>query len=167
MTSEDEGPPTSAEDEQRQSSGGDSPRRTTLRDRVSGRTGEEEPAPPPWRVEGMPRQAPSGQGGRPRLGGFWWVVLGFLALNWVLMLVFTAPAARTDISYDFFRDQVAAGNVQTVSSSADTIRGELKKPVDYPPGVKAPTSVDRFATQRPAFAQDDLLAELEAENVTV
>src|SRR3954468_2372305 len=139
----------------------------TLRDRMRGRDGEEKPAPAPWRVEGMPDKPAGPAPQRRGLGGFWWVLLAVLAVNWILMLLFTGPAPRTDVSYTFFTDQVAAGNVQTVTSAEDAIMGEFKKPVDYPPGAKDAAPVDRFATQRPAFAQDDLLAALEAKDVPV
>jgi cell division protease FtsH len=77
------------------------------------------------------------------------------------------PPERTDVSYTFFTDQLGAGNVETVTSSADTIQGEFTKAVDYPPGSKDADDVDLFTTERPSFATDDLLGTLEAKGVTV
>jgi cell division protease FtsH len=88
-------------------------------------------------------------------------------INWIVMSVALAPPSRTDVSYTFFTDQLNATNVQTVTSTADTIQGDFKKEVDYPPGSKDATQVDLFTTQRPSFANDDLLGTLEAKGVTV
>ncbi|BDZ44518.1 ATP-dependent zinc metalloprotease FtsH [Naasia aerilata] len=91
----------------------------------------------------------------------------FLVINWLLMLALTGPAPRTSVSYTFFTAQLDAGNVETVTSSEDALMGEFTKPVDYPPGAEDAAPVERFSTQRPAFAQDDLLAALEAKDVPV
>jgi cell division protease FtsH len=129
---------------------------------------QEPDRPNPWRVEGMQDTSsrPKGQAPRRR-GGVWGLIIGFLAINWIVMSLVTGPAARTDVSYTFFTDQLDAGNVQTVTSSADTIKGDFKKKVDYPPGSKDAAAVDRFTTQRPSFATDDLLSTLDSKGVTV
>jgi cell division protease FtsH len=104
---------------------------------------------------------------RPRRGGFWWLVVGALAVNWVVMSVVMGPPPRSDVSYTFFTDQLDAGNVETVTSTADTIQGEFRTAAGYPPGSEDAARVDLFTTQRPSFATDDLLGALEAEGVTV
>ena len=81
-------------------------------------------------------------------------------VNWILMSVFMGPPARATVSYTFFTDQLDAGNVQTVTSTGDAIQGEFKKDVVYPPDSKDADKVDLFTTQRPSFADDDLLATL-------
>jgi cell division protease FtsH len=102
-----------------------------------------------------------------RGGGFWWLVVALLAANWSITSVTMGPAARTDVSYTFFTEQVTAGNVETVTSTADTIQGRLKRAVDYPPEATDVVEVELFTTQRPSFATDDLFASLAAEGVTV
>jgi cell division protease FtsH len=139
-----------------------------LWDRLRGRSGNGSRSPGPWRVEGMPDDPSSRTPEqRPRRGGFWWLVIGFLAINWIVMSVVMGPPSRSDVSYTFFTDQLDAGNVETVTSTADTIQGEFTKAVEYPPGSKDAARVDLFTTQRPSFATDDLLGTLEAKGVTV
>jgi cell division protease FtsH len=139
-----------------------------LWDRLRGRTGDQPARPAPWRVEGMPPATPARQPAqRPRRGMFWLFVVGFLIVNWVVMSVFLGPPARTTVSYTFFAEQLDAGNVQTVTTTADTIQGEFDKPVTYKANGKTTTGVDLFTTQRPSFAKDDLLATLDTKGVTV
>src|SRR3954449_4046751 len=137
--------------------------------RLRGRSRQEPDRPNPWRVEGMPDD-PSSRTSRHRphrSGGFWWLAIAFLVINWIVMSVALAPPSRTDVSYTFFAQQLDAGNVQTVTSTADTIQGEFHKAVAYPAGSKDAAQVDLFTTQRPSFANDDLLGTLEAKGVTV
>ena len=136
-------------------------------DRLRGRTVDEPGRPAPWRVEGMPARKSDAAGPRPRGGGFWLWIAGFFAINWILMSVFMGPPSRATVSYTFFSDQLDAGNVQTVTSTGDTIQGEFKKDVVYPPGSKNADKVDLFTTQRPSFADDDLFATLDAKGVEV
>src|SRR4051794_29689565 len=138
-----------------------------LWDRLRGRTGNEPGRPAPWRVEGMPDRNSGAAGQRPGRGGFWLWVVGFFVINWIVMSVFLGPPSRTTVSYTFFSDQLDAGNVQTVTSTGDTIQGEFKKAVAYPQGAKDAQKVDLFTSQRPSFADDDLLTTLTAKGVEV
>jgi cell division protease FtsH len=143
-------------------------RRAGLLQRLRGPSRKKADRPGPWRVEGMPDDSSAGSSKRPRgSGGFWWLVVGLFAINWIIMSVATGPPPRTDVSYTFFTAQLDAGNVQTVTSTANTIQGDLKKRADFPPGSKEAAPVDLFTTQRPSFATDDLLGTLEAKGVTV
>ncbi len=138
-----------------------------LWNRLRGQGGDESRSAP-WRVEGMPDGSPAGSSNRgSRFGGFWWWVVAALVLNWGITSFAMAPPPRTEISYTYFSEQLEAGNVEAVTSTADTIQGEFGTAVDYPPGSEEAAPVHRFATQRPSFATDDLLAELEREDVTV
>jgi cell division protease FtsH len=114
---------------------------------------------------------PDGSGGapgrQPSRGGFWWLLVFVLALNWTLMSATTGPPPRTDVSYTFFTGQLRAGNVESVTSTADSIQGEFKSAVDYPPRSRDADAVRLFATQRPSFATDDLFGMLEAGRVPV
>jgi cell division protease FtsH len=118
----------------------------------------------PDRSGGSPSGSP---GQQPRRINFWWLLLGALAVNWLVMTLLFAAPAPTTVSYSFFTQQLKAGNVATVTSTADTIQGTFTKAADYPPGAKTPTAVRAFTTQRPSFATDDLLGQLEAHHVSV
>jgi cell division protease FtsH len=144
--------------------------RPGLWDRLRGRTGEEARGSDPWRVEGMPKGSSSrtpDQRGRGGGGGVWLALIAILVFNWIVMSVALGPPARTTVSYTFFTEQLNAGNVQTVTSTADTIQGQLTKPVGYPPGATDAVQVGLFTTQRPSFATDDLYGTLAAKGVTV
>jgi cell division protease FtsH len=131
--------------------------------------GDRPPAPPPWRVEG----APEGSHGpnpprRPAWLRFGWMLLVLLALNWIISSVLLAPAPRTAVSYTFFLTQVDARNVADITSTGDTIEGTFSKKASYTPtGGKTAEQVDRFTTQRPSFAEDNLFAKLQANGVPV
>jgi cell division protease FtsH len=124
----------------------------------------------PWRVEGAP-PAPSGGRGKPPewlriLRRLWWVILLALVVNYIFAGVLLSPQ-RTTVSYTFFRQQVQAGNVAEVTSTGDTIQGQVRNPVAYPPGDPKAKQVTKFTTQRPAFADDGLIELLLSKNVTV
>ena len=142
-------------------------RRPGLRDRLRGRDGDGPPRPAPWRVEGMPKDTSRTPNQRPGGGGLWWWLIAILALNWILMSVVMAPPSRTNVSYTFFSQQLNAGNVQMVTSTADTIQGAFTNPVGYPPGAPEAVQVGLFTTQRPSFATDDLFGTLAAKGVTI
>jgi len=124
------------------------------------------PSPPvPWRVEGTPGQTPPGR--RPNWSRLWWLLLALLVVNWIVASLMLGPEARTKVSYTFFTTQVDAGNVKEITSTAETIEGEFKRQVAYPPDTKDAKQVDRFTTQRPAFATDDLFKRLQDTGVPV
>lgn len=85
-----------------------------------------------------------------------------LLLNWILASAFTRPTSATTITYSSFVEQLSAGNVSTVSAKGDSITGKLRKAI----AVKSKNTTT-FATERPAFADDNLLASLQAKNVVV
>jgi cell division protease FtsH len=125
--------------------------------------------PTPWRVEGAP---PEGGGDRPKRRPAWirfgWMLLLLLALNWIISSLLLAPAPRTAVSYTFFLIQVQANNVAEITSTGDTIEGTFKQKVSYTPmDSKDAEQVDRFTTQRPSFADDNLFASLQANGVPV
>ena len=136
-------------------------------DRLRGRNGDESRRPDPWRVEGMPKDSSRSSNQQPRVSGFWWPLIAFLVINWIVMSVALGPPSRANVSYTFFTEQLNAGNVLTVTSTADTIEGQFTKAVAYPPRAKDAAQVELFTTQRPSFATDDLFGTLTAKNVTV
>ena len=128
------------------------------------------PRPPrPWRVEGLDEGRQRDPGRRSGWVRFGWLLLVLLLVNWVLSALLLAPAARQRVSYTFFLSQVDARNVQEITSTGDTIEGALKKKVPYTPegSSTGAVQVDRFTTQRPSFAEDDLFRRLQATGVPV
>ncbi len=128
--------------------------------------------PPPWKVEGAPHPAGDGPAGpkkpRPMWLRFGWILLVVLALNWIVSSFLLSPPSRTAVSYTYFVTQVTGKNVAEITSTGDTIEGTFTKKVSYTPtGATKAESVDRFTTQRPSFAADNLLAQLQANDVPV
>ncbi|GGS25598.1 ATP-dependent zinc metalloprotease FtsH [Streptomyces nojiriensis] len=129
------------------------------------------PVPPrdradtPWRSEGAPPSPPPKKKGLP--GGWRGLILAALIVYLVanLVLSFFNEGDEPTISYTEFSKQVAAGNVSKIYSKGDAIQGELKAKQPLPDGDKG--DYTKFVTQRPAFADDALWAELTKQNVTV
>ncbi|HEX3613675.1 MAG TPA: ATP-dependent zinc metalloprotease FtsH [Sporichthyaceae bacterium] len=142
------------------------------RPRLGRKPSTPEPATP-WRVEGLPKGPGSDPPGPPNNGGMlrrprWFVILAiFLAINWIVSGLFLRPTGRTQVSYTFFTQQVQANNVDEITSTADTIQGDFKNKVAYPPNSSDTTQVSHFSTQRPSFAGDKLLTDLSDHNVIV
>jgi len=103
-----------------------------------------------------------------------WVrlVAGFGAVYLVMFAVVSwqdRMGGPPTISYSEFTAQVEEGNVAEVFSKGDRIEGVLDEPARRLDDEGEPTgdTYDEFVTYRPAFAQDDLLAELERQGATV
>ncbi len=97
-----------------------------------------------------------------------WVTLAIILLaNIFITNVLFAPAQPTTVTlpYDVFKQQVAADNVVSVTSTGDTITGVTKTPVKEPP--PSTTSAKNFTTQRPTFADASLESLLEQHGVTI
>ncbi|MFE2146346.1 ATP-dependent zinc metalloprotease FtsH [Streptomyces sp. NPDC059456] len=128
------------------------------------------PVPPrdradtPWRSEGAPPSPPP----RRRMPGGWRglilaALIVFLVTN--VVLSFFNEGDEPTISYTEFSKQVADGNVSKIYSKGDAIQGELKTEQPLPDGDKG--HYTKFVTQRPAFADDQLWANLTRHNVVV
>src|SRR6266851_5314742 len=95
-----------------------------------------------------------------------WITLAILfAANLLLGQSLTGigrPRTVT-ISYNAFLAQVSEDNVVSITSTGESITGVTKKAVTDSSG----TSSTKFQTQRPAFATDDLEAQLQQHNVTI
>ncbi|MER6998053.1 ATP-dependent zinc metalloprotease FtsH [Streptomyces sp. NPDC000410] len=114
----------------------------------------------PWRSEGAPppkRKMPGGWIGLT-VAAIAVFVLANLALSY-----FTEGDEPT-ISYTEFSKQVTADNVTKIYAKGDAIQGELKNKKPVPGGEGDYT---KFTTQRPAFADDNLWAQLTQKGVTV
>src|SRR5437764_9118325 len=119
-----------------------------------------------WRLapapdgRGMPEQAQS----RPphRRVGFLWFVVALLAVNWLSLLIFP-PAGQPRVTVPFnpvFLEQVKAGKVKSISSRGDTIKGDYKSKVRYPPSDSKAKPTTLFATQVPTFWNGGALGSL-------
>ncbi|MET9660694.1 ATP-dependent zinc metalloprotease FtsH [Streptomyces sp. NPDC006510] len=127
------------------------------------------PVPPrdrtdqPWRSEGAPPPPPPS---RKMPGGWGGLLLTALAVYLIanLVLSFFNGAEQRTIAYTEFSKQVTSGNVSKIYSKGDAIQGQLKKEAKVPGSDDTYT---KFETQRPAFADDKLWAELVRNDVTV
>lgn len=128
------------------------------------------PVPPrdrtdqPWRSEGAPKP-PAPKGRMP--GGWGRLILTALIVYLIanLVLSFFNEGDEPTISYTEFSKQVEDDNVTKIYSKGDAIQGELKKKQPKPGDAKG--DYTKFETQRPAFADDDLWANLSKHKVTV
>jgi cell division protease FtsH len=133
---------------------------------------DEQKKPPAWRVEGMPKDD-AGDGDEPRRllpnppGGrwFWLMLVGLLAFNVFVSNTLLQPDQRIAISYSDFLDEVDGDNVASVSSTGETIHATLDNEIADPDDAELTSLL--IETERPTFAQDDLLATLRAKGVEV
>ncbi|MGY1761352.1 ATP-dependent zinc metalloprotease FtsH [Geodermatophilus sp. SYSU D00779] len=142
--------------------------------RPSGATRRGRPSPQPenraperpWRTEGVPPGQDDGD--RPsrlrRLRPFAVALLVYLLL-FGLVTWQDQGDAPVPISYTEFSDQVDARNVAEVFARGSTIQGELRAARPVPGG--SGEDYRQFATERPTFAEDDLLTRLEDAGATV
>jgi cell division protease FtsH len=127
---------------------------------------------PPWRVE-APRDArdsgqPEGAESPSRFGGIglWLPIALVVLVTCVVALTINPTPLRPTVPYDYFRQQVIAGNVAEVSSRDSTIEAVLRHSVHYPT-AKSSRAVTELKTVRPAFAHDDLLGLLLSKKTQV
>lgn len=99
-------------------------------------------------------------------GGWGGLLLTALAVYLITNLVLSFFNGRNEptIAYTEFTKQVTAGNVSKIYSKGDAIQGQLRKEAKVPGSDKTYT---KFVTQRPAFADDNLWAELIKDDVAV
>jgi cell division protease FtsH len=69
------------------------------------------------------------------------------------------------VPYTAFTEQVKARNVAEVFARGDSIQGTLRDARPAP--ARTDETYQKFRTERPTFAKDDLLAELQASGATV
>ena len=127
-----------------------------------------------WRVAPAPdgRGMPETPGARPphRTRGFLVFALVLLVLNWGVLLLFS-PSGEPRVTVPFspyFVSEVSSGRIASINSKGDTIQGTFKAKVRYPASDKTATPTSLFATQVPAFwNNDELAALLEAHDVQI
>jgi cell division protease FtsH len=133
-------------------------------------------SPPRARQPKSPAPARSWKSSRPPKRIKWVpVVLALLVVNWVVASAIQGrEPRRVTIPYTFFVEQVTKENVISISSRGATIQGTLDTKITYPPAAKTKKSSDPtpvtsaiFRTERPTFADDNLLEILRLHKVTV
>ncbi|HEY2372167.1 MAG TPA: ATP-dependent zinc metalloprotease FtsH [Gaiellaceae bacterium] len=113
------------------------------------------PTPPPA-PKGSPPTTPQRQWHRPGAG---WVIffIGLLALNLLVTMNATKAASRVRVPYTpFFLNQVAAGQVDSITSKGTAVQGTFTKPLSYNGSKKT----KQFSTEIPAFANTTRLSNL-------
>lgn len=124
----------------------------------------------PWRTEGMPESPSTGGGDLGRTGrGEWlkpvlWLLLLYTGFFAVLSFQDRLDGPRP-VSYTEFKTQVRENNVAEIFARGQSIEGTLRQEKPLPGGDGA--AYEQFVTERPVFAEDDLLGVLEDNGVTV
>ena len=112
------------------------------------------------RVSGAPKKPPMIPWSPRR---FITILLGLFILNWVIVALFAPPEKRIKIPYSpTFLQEVRKGNVEEISSTGDTVKGEFEKSVKY-----KDETAKGFETEIPTFANDRELSRLLEENSVV
>lgn len=117
----------------------------------------------PWRTEGLPGPGP--EPGTPRR---WWRTLLILVLYVAVFAALTVQDQQgqpQSVPYTEFKAQVREDNIAEIFAKGQSIEGSLRSEQPLP-GSDGRT-YSQFATERPLFADDNLLGELEQNNVTV
>ncbi|HEY6396008.1 MAG TPA: AAA family ATPase [Solirubrobacteraceae bacterium] len=127
-----------------------------------------------WRVAPAPdgRGTPAQHRPTPphRLRGFWIFVIALLAANWLsVLLVAPGSPSRVTVPFSpFFIDKVKAGQIDSINTKGDQVQGTFKSKLRYPATDAQATPTTLFATQVPAFWNDnELTALLQSEEVRV
>jgi cell division protease FtsH len=113
---------------------------------------------------GTPSGAPDEKKRGPRIlgGRFWLIVFALLALNYISVSLL-APGREHSVRLPYspgFLDQVREGNVSRISSTGETVTGEFRKPVTYPPTDKSAEPAKNFDTEIPTYANENELWKL-------
>jgi cell division protease FtsH len=138
-----------------------------------GQRSDDNRQPRPWRTEGLPK----GQPPKRRPGRLTWALwlLGYIVFFGILTLQ-DRMAGPESIPYTEFKTQVGNQNVAEIFARGNSIEGALRKPAPLPGQSHTPTpqskpaeqrTYQKFTTERPTFATDDLLGELTASHATV
>jgi cell division protease FtsH len=101
---------------------------------------------------------------------FWVLVLVLLALNYLSVAIF-APGRERSVTIPYnptFLQQVESGNVTKISTQGESVSGEFREPVRYPPNDREAEPAPNFETEIPTFADTDVLSNtLQTNNVQI
>src|SRR5829696_9670411 len=145
-------------------------RMTMQRDGTNTPPGEDRPTTN--RSDGQRRATgPGGQSTMPPARTWLWFALILLANILIFTFLFPGPEAPVEVPYTVFKEEVRAGNVESVFSEGDTVEGMFKEPVTYPPegeessepDSKPSRTSETFTTALPSFV-DPGLEELLIDN---
>src|SRR3712207_92248 len=109
-----------------------------------------------------PRRAssPERQSTMPPRRSWLWFALVLLANFLLVRFLFPGPEAPVEVPYTSFKEEVRAGNVETIYSQGDTVEGRFEEPVTYPPkgeGGSEPSRTSKsFTTVLPSFVNPGL-----------
>jgi cell division protease FtsH len=111
-----------------------------------------------------PGQASKPPARRPGLLGrrFWGVVFVLLAINYLSVALF-APGKEQSVRIPYnptFLRQVTQNNVRAISATGETVSGEFKNQITYPPTGGNAEKAKNFDTEIPTFANTDQLSKL-------
>src|SRR5713226_8369276 len=126
------------------------------------------PSPSPPSGPPSPTTAPAPQARNPLRTARFWITLGILLIvNIFVTNVLFAPAQPTTITipYNVFKQQVAADNVVSVTTTGDAITGVTKTAIKE--SQSSSVTATHFITQRTSFADDSLEPLLEQHDVTI
>jgi len=102
---------------------------------------------------------------RVRSPRFWVLILALLIANWVLVsMLFPDSSDRVEISYTDFRAQVAAGNIDRITTHKDDIQGDLNQAITDPAKAGDDTTYSEFQTTLPSFVDSTTLESFLIEN---
>jgi len=135
---------------------------------MASKPGSGQPGPP----SASPPRVPTKPGGptaasQLRSPRFWITLLIIFAVNIFVANVLFAPQQPKSVTipYNVFKEQVAAGNVVSITSTGTVITGTTRKAIGATP--KASDTADHFSTVLPAFADPGLESLLEQHEVTI
>lgn len=127
-----------------------------------------QPSNRPWRTEGLPKGKPG-----PRRPG--WITVAIWFFGYIVFFGMLTLQDRMSgpqsIPYTEFKAQVANKNVGEIFARGNTIEGALRNAAPIPgqqvPEGGKPETYEKFTTERPTFAVDDLLGELTGNGASV
>src|SRR5215203_3276536 len=113
-----------------------------------------------------PRREPGagGRGAMPPRRTWLWFALILLANFLLFRFLFPGSEAPLEVPYTFFKEQVRAGNVQSIYSQGDSVEGRFEEPLTYPPKGQGGSDPDSepsrtsksFTTVLPSFVDPGL-----------
>jgi cell division protease FtsH len=108
-----------------------------------------------------PEEPKRGRGMRFLGGRAWLLIFALLAVNY-LTVAFFAPGRERSVRIPYsptFLEQVQQGNVARISATGESVSGELRKPITYPPKAKDAQPARNFDTEIPTFADTKQLSK--------
>jgi cell division protease FtsH len=106
-----------------------------------------------------PDEPKRGRGMRFLGGRAWLLIFALLAVNY-LTVAFFAPGRERSVRIPYsptFLEQVDQGNVSRISATGESVSGEFRKPVKYPPKAENAEPARNFDTEIPTFANEQQL----------